>query len=80
MPTEVSRLDRDTRLLERGFGLGERGVGNHRVFGAVDEKDRRPRTQLARQQSGASSRPEKPTMPATGSSRRSPTKSDIIVP
>jgi hypothetical protein len=39
----------------------------------------RERSSLA-SNSGASSRPEKPTIPATGSARRRPTKSDIIVP
>ena len=52
MPTEVTRLDRHIGRLERGLRLGQRGVRNQRVFGAVNEKHRRARAQLARQQFG----------------------------
>src|ERR1700730_2626336 len=47
------RLDRDIGALERGFRLGERGVRDEWIVGAVNKKSGRTRTQLIRQQFGS---------------------------
>src|SRR5215813_13526967 len=50
-------FDRNADALERRFRLGERGVGDERVLGAVNKEGRRPGVQLAREQLGGEEPP-----------------------